>query len=160
MDKKCSKCKNMLSNTQFHKDSARLDGLRGVCKNCACASSRTYKNNNLEKTRAYARDWHHNNPEKSKLSGRATKLKSKYGLTVSQYDSMLTRQKGVCAICTKPEITLDPRTGEVRKLSVDHKHKTGKIRALLCANCNHLIGKAKDSPEICEKAANYLRHYG
>jgi hypothetical protein len=82
-------------------------------------------------------------------------LKKSYNLTIEQYNEMLKQQNGVCAICGKEEITKDSLRN-VRKLSVDHNHKTGKIRGLLCASCNHVLGNAKDNIEILLKAIAYL----
>lgn len=80
-------------------------------------------------------------------------LKKQYGLTLETYNIMLKAQNEVCAICGEKE------TVSNRSLSVDHCHKTGKVRQLLCGNCNHALGKFKDSPELLEKARDYLiRH--
>jgi len=59
---------------------------------------------------------------------RATALAGRYGLTIGEYDALLKRQKGRCAICRRPP--------KKRRLYVDHDHATKKIRGLLCASCN------------------------
>ena len=69
---------------------------------------------------------------------RSDQLRYKYGLTVEQFDSLLASQAGVCAACGEPE-TARYRT-EVRRLSVDHDHKTGAVRGLLCHSCNVALG--------------------
>ena len=68
---------------------------------------------------------------------------------------MLEEQGGTCMICNK--------AGDIRKkdsrpiaLAVDHNHETGKIRGLLCLNCNSGIGKLGDSTDILRKAIEYL----
>lgn len=68
--------------------------------------------------------------------------------TVEEFEAMLEEQGGVCAICG--------RDGE-RTLHVDHDHKTGKVRGLLCDNCNHGLGKLGDDPDQLEAGAHYLR---
>ena len=83
------------------------------------------------------------------VSARKTQLK-KYGLTQSQYNDLLARQGGHCAICVVAECP----TG--RSFAVDHDHSTGKVRGLLCSNCNQAIGKLKDSPIMAEKLIDYL----
>jgi len=72
-----------------------------------------------------------------------------YGLTAEAYQEMWEVQNGRCAICLNKQ-------GK-KKLAVDHNHKTGRIRGLLCTRCNHkLLGSAKDNPEILKRAVGYL----
>jgi hypothetical protein len=80
------------------------------------------KNDEKNRRRAIRR----NTPE-GKLHRRSQTLRYKYNLTIEEYNSMLDTQKGLCNICGKPSRTY---------LGVDHDHKTGKIRGLLCAGCN------------------------
>jgi len=89
---------------------------------------------------------------------RINKLKSTYGLTLSQYETMLRAQNACCAICGKPEVRV--RMERRTSLNVDHDHTTGKVRALLCYNCNSGLGHFKDSPNLLWRAAAYLRAYG
>jgi len=77
-------------------------------------------------------------------------LKYRYGLTPAQYDEMLTRQDGVCAICRMGNSAYD-------RLHVDHDDRTGKIRGLLCNNCNRGIGHLKDSIPNLRAAIRYLK---
>jgi hypothetical protein len=79
-------------------------------------------------------------------------LKS-YGLTVLDYDRMFRNQAGCCAICKKHV------SQQKRRLSVDHNHVTGKVRALLCDNCNGGIGKLMDDPDLVLKAYEYLKEF-
>ena len=72
-----------------------------------------------------------------------------YGLTPEQYDALLQQQDGVCAICRET-----CRTGQ--RLSVDHDHATGRIRGLLCRNCNLGIGHLGDSADRIASALAYL----
>jgi hypothetical protein len=71
---------------------------------------------------------------------------------------MFIAQNGVCAICGQPEVGLG-RGGKPRRMSIDHNHATGVIRALLCHNCNFMIGSAKENPDTLRKAADYLERY-
>ncbi len=86
-------------------------------------------------------------------------LKTRYGMTVEEYDLMVSSQQGLCAICGNPETTKHEK-GSVKRLSVDHDHKTGKRRDLLCHNCNCGLGRFLDDPIRLEKAAEYLRRHG
>ncbi len=81
---------------------------------------------------------------------RSAYLRHAYGITLEDYNSMFTKQEGKCAICKIHQIELN------KSLCVDHCHSTGKIRGLLCHNCNHAIGKLQDSPMIIMAAYNYL----
>lgn len=78
-----------------------------------------------------------------------------FGLTLEQYNKMHDAQDGKCAICNNPETIT--RNGKVRMLAVDHCHDSGKVRGLLCGNCNPMIGYAKDKIEVLERAIVYLR---
>lgn len=88
--------------------------------------------------------------QKGKTKSRMNQLVYKYGVDDLQYHLMLKSQNGVCAICGEK----CPRHGDI--LSVDHCHTTKKVRGLLCVNCNSLLGKGKDNPELLRKAAEYL----
>jgi hypothetical protein len=82
-------------------------------------------------------------------------LRSKYGITLEQYNIMLENQGGVCAICGDPPTII--HAGEkVSPLSVDHCHKTGKVRGLLCHPCNMALGLFKDNKDRLRAAAAYL----
>ena len=86
----------------------------------------------------------------------ANRLK-RFDLDPYEYDQLLKKQNGVCAICGKPE-TAKRKDGKLLPLSVDHKHDgTKKVRGLLCSNCNRGIGMFQDDPERLERAAAYLR---
>lgn len=114
-----------------------------------------------------ASKWHKNNPQKAKISAkRADKKRNKtrsdrpvyhyrekFGLTIPQKWEMLVAQYGECAICGTINVT------HKKGWCVDHDHKTGDIRSILCTSCNATIGHAKDDPTILHKAAKYLEHH-
>ena len=87
-------------------------------------------------------------------------LKHEYGITLLEYEALLAKQNGVCAICRQPEKTLDKKSNSPRRLAVDHCHTTDKIRGLLCFYCNTGIGKFGDNPQLIERAAEYVRSKG
>lgn len=87
---------------------------------------------------------------------KASRLK-KFGLTLEQYQAMNDHQSGKCAICGQPETLL--WKGTLRQLAVDHCHATGKVRGLLCHQCNNGIGRFHDSPALLQAAAFYLRRH-
>ena len=83
---------------------------------------------------------------------RNKKYQEKYGITLEDFEAMEKAQNGLCAICFEPE-------KENQVLSVDHDHKTNKVRGLLCGNCNRGIGNLKDSPAVLYRAIEYLNSY-
>ena len=88
-------------------------------------------------------------------------LRRTYGITLAQYDALFAAQGGVCALCKRPQLKACGRTGAktVERMHVDHDHKSGKIRGLLCALCNHGIGCFSQDPDLLEWAAAYLRSH-
>lgn len=95
-----------------------------------------------------------NNPNykygRKEVSRRA-KLKALYGITLEQYNEMLLKQNNQCAICHKYNTALQ------KPLFVDHDHKTGKVRGLLCTKCNFMLGAIQDSVNILKYAIKYLK---
>ena len=81
-----------------------------------------------------------------------------YGLTPEHYEAMLAQQNYRCRICGLPESesVVGGRKGGARRLCVDHCHRTGKVRALLCLRCNTAVGTVKDCPEQAKRLAEYL----
>ncbi len=81
---------------------------------------------------------------------RAQSLKQKYGITLADYNRILLAQGGICKICGSNDPGRDPM------FQVDHDHKTGKVRGLLCSKCNTGLAKFRDSAEHLRRAAAYL----
>lgn len=110
---------------------------------------------NEAKRKAYAREYYHRRKtdpayKKMKLdSGKASRRKRKYGITKREYDVRVKEQKGLCAICRKPETNL----------RVDHCHVSGDIRGLLCPTCNTGLGLFYDAPESLRAGAKYLETF-
>jgi len=81
-------------------------------------------------------------------------LKKKYGLSFEQYEAMHRAQYGLCLICAKPETAII--RGQLTTLAVDHSHDDGRIRGLLCSQCNTGLGCFKDDPDLLARAIEYL----
>ncbi len=77
----------------------------------------------------------------------------KYGLTVVEFDRMYQIQQGCCAICKRHQTAV----GKI--LEVDHDHKTGKVRGLLCRSCNLTIGYVKEDTTTLQSAISYLSYW-
>lgn len=106
-----------------------------------------------EKLKAQSREWYQQNPDK-----RRDQHYKQFGISLVDYNRMLAEQNGGCAICgASASIDVDHRTGKQRRLHVDHCHRTGVVRGLLCSSCNLGIGKLGDDPDRLERAAMYLR---
>ena len=97
--------------------------------------------------------------EHLRLNQRSRVLIKKYSITLDEYNELLAKQNGVCAICAREETIIDLRYGKVRCLSVDHCHASLKVRALLCQRCNHVIGAIHESPELLFKMIEYLNRH-
>lgn len=96
--------------------------------------------------------WRRNNPERVHRNRVDAHMQNRYHLTRDQYHAMFVAQSGLCAVCG-----LAARgKGPAGTLSVDHDHKTGEVRALLCHQCNRGIGGLRDDPVLLMKAAWYL----
>lgn len=81
----------------------------------------------------------------------AHRTKKTFGLTAEEYEDLLARQGGVCAICRQRPVS--------KRLAVDHDHQTGAVRGLLCSRCNHdLLGALHDSLEVALRVVAYLGH--
>jgi hypothetical protein len=106
----------------------------------------------------YARKWS-SQRELHPTRERKRDLYRAYGLSIEQYDEMAESQDNCCAICQKPEKAIDFKTGAPKRLSVDHCHKSGKIRELLCWRCNGTLGKVEDSPRLLQAMILYLRKH-
>ncbi len=166
--KKCLRCKEIkpLSEFAFHN---RTKGQHNnFCHECEKAWWREYHQSpegkekskewiekNRDRIAAY-KEIYKNDPErkvKSKIYHRKHLLMKDYGMTIEEYNSILFKQKGCCAICESGQPDVQ---GRKNSFHVDHDHKTGKVRGLLCHNCNVTIGLMKDSPLLLHKAATYL----
>lgn len=146
----------------------RADGERQTrCKACFAEANRQSRARNLEKTRARDRAYHdanraHRNAERRRryeaedpAARRVKRAAATFGITIEQYNEMLIRQDGVCAICRSEETRT--RAGTIRALCVDHDHETGAVRGLLCGLCNCLLGYAQDDRTRLLAAVNYLK---
>jgi hypothetical protein len=89
-----------------------------------------------------------------KEKSREYQLKTSFGICLSEYNYLLEKQAGKCAICGEKESII--KNGKIQDLSVDHDHETGVVRGLLCYRCNTGIGKLRDDPELLRIAADYI----
>lgn len=97
---------------------------------------------------------------KKYYDSRDSHLKRSYGISLEEYDKMYFEQDGCCMICGKNENELLEQHNETQKLLfVDHNHKTGKVRGLLCRKCNFMISYVGDNFNLLYRAIAYLKLY-
>lgn len=137
IDKKCNKCNKNKNLDQYGR---RGTSIKSWCKEC-CSE--------------YGSKWTKDNPDKIK----ASRLKCKHGVSLDLYKIKLDNQNGLCEICKKAP-TRKSNLGTIRTLCLDHNHKTGQIRDLLCDKCNTAIGLLNDDIEIASNLVNYLIKHG
>ena len=107
----------------------------------------------------YEQDYRENNKEKLAVRKRVRYEPKYYGFTIDEYNTLLQLQNEVCAICCKKETRVN-KNGVFYKLAVDHDHKTGKIRGLLCSECNKGLGFFRDDIQNLIGALKYLERWG
>jgi hypothetical protein len=146
--KTCNKCKIEKETSEFSKKNKNPDGLQRQCKGCVKEAFDAWKVKTGHKSTAAARRWRLKNPERNKVHDLSKRLRIKYGLTIDQYNQMIRAQNGQCAICCVKSA-----------LCVDHCHKNGNVRELLCNSCNTLLGHAKESEDILRSAIEYLKKF-
>jgi hypothetical protein len=136
--KVCRKCSQSLPVGSFHKRKKFKDGLNNICKDCY-----NFGQN----------EWRKDNPVKTKQYRRTSNLRHFYGMSNKEYNLKYEQQNGCCAICDKHQSEIN------LALAVDHDHRDGTIRDLLCNNCNLGIGNFQDNPDLMMKAIKYLEHH-
>ncbi len=159
--KTCSKCGTVADEAAFRPS-------RAVCNPCRLAQRRDRYRKNAASEKAASLARYHKNSAKARVSmaawaqankarrakyHRKSQLRRAYGLSVEDYQTMLEMQGDACGLCGKSAAE------EGRQLSVDHCHRSGQVRALLCTCCNTGLGKFADSPALLRIAARYLEHF-
>lgn len=143
---KCRKCKIIveLNNWNPHKY---------MCKQpCAHLDMKKYRGAHKDELKAKRIQYRIDKPD----VWRNRNLVKNYGITLEQYNTMLAVQNGVCKGCKKSEVARGKR---YRHLSVDHDHKTGKIRGLLCNKCNRSLGLLEDNFDCLVNLARYVQEH-
>lgn len=132
----CARCQERKPVSDFSPNVRHASGVATNCRACAAALTRERRQ----------RD-----PERARRNERRKRLKQTYGISEADYDRMLAKQGGRCAICRARYAD-----GEGGRLHVDHDHATGVVRGLLCAACNTGLGCFSDSTMALLAAVAYL----
>lgn len=139
--------------TEFNRHQQAKDGRRPTCRECRNQERRSAYAQDPEPFKAAAKEYKSNlSDEQRKASNRKSALKTRYGLTPEEYDEMLKAQEGTCALC--PAMIYSP--GRPGNLAVDHDAETGRVRGLLCNQCNRGLGLLDHDPDRLIAAAMYL----
>lgn len=136
----CKTCSEDKTFDAFPKNKMYKDGIRPHCIECR----RKYEVESFHKHK-------HKRPY-DYLKDKDKKLQRTFGIGYEEYLIMLAAQQGGCAICGTTS------TGKRKAFAVDHNHATGKIRGLLCGNCNTGIGNLREDEGIMLRAIEYLRN--
>ena len=137
-DKRCPQCKRVLSLALFPKRTHSPNGKHPWCRECK---------------QKYARKYNKLPAEQKKTRKRY--LATRYNISLKKYEELHRNQNGMCFLCSKVEKPASRNT----RLCVDHNHNTGKIRGLLCDNCNRALGMFGDDYRVLQRAANYLEFH-
>lgn len=169
-----------LANPSKYKESQRKTRFKDVEKTKKDSRDYYYKNRTIllkrqqlasktDHRKQYMKDYA-NNPEKKEalkadrfkyktrnpIIAKKGHLKRKFGLSLEDYERMLSEQDGACKICRKIETRMNNKKNTIATLAVDHCHKTGAIRGLLCFKCNAAIGMLSDCVKTLQAAIDYL----
>lgn len=151
--KQCTACHQIKPVDSFSRHRANHDGRQSQCRECVAAYGRTYRRQNRDEIAAYKKKYRRQNRDKIAARDRTHRYRTKYGLSVEQYDAMVIAAGGRCEICKLPP-PADNKVEGNRVLHVDHDHETGQVRGLLCSACNRSIGLIGD--EHLAAAAAYI----
>lgn len=163
--------------TCIHHGELKIEDVKpsGQCRICHNLTAGRSRNKDRTKVNEWAKIDREKNPDKYKKwnddAHKAQKLKwgkllslkkccVARGITLEQYHKILEDQKEVCAICHQPERRICGRTKQISRLVIDHCHETGKVRGLLCHDCNTGIGKLREDPIRLLRAIRYIKESG
>ena len=145
----CTKCGEEKPLAEFHPIGRRLPNkLRTVCRTCHAKAGKEAYALHREEILRKQKEYRTANPGVS----RKNRIKFQYGVTPEWEADTLREQGGVCAVCELP-------CPVHANLSIDHDHKTGKVRAMLCSMCNRGLGSFRDNIALLDRASAYLEKY-
>jgi len=155
----CMKCGEELTNMNWSESQQKYK--RFICMPCWTKRQKVYaakltleqKLAARNKYNEQRRNWTPERKEKNRQRCYNNWLRKKYGISLSDFNAMFIAQEGKCSICK----TIKNIKG--KELHVDHCHISGQVRALLCAQCNMMLGLAKDSTNILNNAIEYINFH-
>ena len=173
--KACSICGTENPHTSEFFPFRKGEVLRGECKKCNAEYHVNWSKDNTERSREIKAKWNKANPEKHRgdpvkakkaqakwrkenpgrqaRNARRWHLEKTYGLSLEDYHIMLAKQEGKCSMCGVDN------NGKHENFYVDHDHKTGKVRSLLCKSCNFMVGVVETKEDLLGLSKQYLNKH-
>lgn len=142
----CNACGQRKSVDLFYVNRNRSDGRCTICKSCSNIKHAEWCRSNQKRASELKKASEAKKPEQYAQMKRIGHWRRKYGLSAADVSERISNQKGQCPICFHP----------LKKFFIDHDHKTGKIRGILCPGCNTAIGLLHESKECFLRAFSYL----
>lgn len=160
--KRCTACNEVKATELFYATRKNKEGRMPQCIECTKQRNKHSYIRNKETRLNYRKSYYENNKEvirekqkkyndQHKDRKRDLVYQKTYGITLDSYLKMVVDQDCSCAICNTHQNNLD------RRLHVDHNHINGKVRSLLCHNCNTAIGLMKEDTTLLQKMIDYLK---
>ena len=154
--RKCTQCNEIKSLSEFYK---KKDSFTSRCKKCSNIASKAWQIAHPIQFKAGVKKWKDNNPDKVRAMretwlaanidrNKARQREYKYGITQTEFNKMMGEQNGLCKICGM--------INDGKALTIDHCHKTNRIRGLLCSQCNRGLGIFKDNAILLLIASHYV----
>lgn len=141
--KQCTKCEIEKPLTEFRSRSGNMKHLlKSWCKTCHYATHKKWCADNQDRVKEY----------RGRDAWTLVKRCARYNITPAEFVTAYEAQEGKCLVCYETISQMDS--------AIDHNHKTGEFRGILCKKCNRAIGMLQDSPTILRRAAEYLETKG
>jgi Recombination endonuclease VII len=147
----CSTCKTWKLRAEFYERDMHRNMVR--CKECTNTKTRAYAKANPMLTKQRKAAWHNAIQPSGLTKNKEMHLRKGYGLSGDDFSVLLKAQGYKCGCCGGPFAA----NSHKRPMHVDHDHRTGKVRGILCGGCNLILGHAKDSVEVLQRAIFYLQ---
>ncbi len=142
-NKQCTTCGEVKPIGEFYKHTRSRDGHTWRCGQCNLADARDWRLRHPAYYKKYAKRM----ADYNKGRGRHCYLMRTYGISVEEYEALKEKQDGRCALCQRKR----------KRLAVDHCHKTGRVRGLLCGPCNRALGMLGDNEASILKVLTYVQ---
>lgn len=147
MKKYCPKCEESKPpKTHFYKDKYSKDGFSVYCRECIRVRNKQKHDEDPAYFKTASARWRARRP-KSYIKYRLRNRAKKFGMTVEDLVALTQEADGHCMLCEQPS----------KRLAVDHCHETGRVRGLLCMNCNTGLGRLGDNIAGLKRAIKYLK---